>query len=238
MSGSNTGVPVQDGLLPVEHHTVPKQSVVLLGRTPMDMSTARSTFRQLWREEQNSILPSNIAMEKNQYANHFQNQLHYDQRKRQTAKYVQEQAMVHASSSSSSDASFDPTKVLEEWGIDGSLLLGGGQHSLSTSSSSSSSRYTGRPLYGATSAALYLSAEHEVGYPPYQRNQYTYPEGLQASSAMLISSLPVHTIEQTKNELKRPIFPDRQYPIGDKSVHIGSGMDMLRDLATANMNET
>jgi len=85
--------------------------------------------------------------------------------------------------------------------------------------------FAGRPLRGATSAALYLGAEWEVGYPPPRRDAWRFP--LAASAAA--SAMDPHLVANAREALKRPAWPDRAYVVGAS----GGGAAELRALAIA-----
>jgi hypothetical protein len=86
--------------------------------------------------------------------------------------------------------------------------------------------YAGRPLRGATSAALYLGAEREMGYPPRVRDSWRFP-------AEAGGALDVHLVMETREALKRPSWPDRAYPMGHASAASGAGSALLRSVALA-----
>ena len=78
--------------------------------------------------------------------------------------------------------------------------------------------YTGRPLRGATSAALYLAAEHASGAPPRLRDRWRHvvgpgadgaDGGAAAAAAALLNPARAAALRE---ELKRPAWPDRAFP--------------------------
>lgn len=82
------------------------------------------------------------------------------------------------------------------------------------------SRYTGRPIHGYTSGALYVSAEGEAGFPPPQREGWRYPHESGANVALAFGpssggsgSAELPTAKAAKAALKRPRWPDRGYPV-------------------------
>jgi hypothetical protein len=85
--------------------------------------------------------------------------------------------------------------------------------------------YAGRPLRGATSAALYAGAEWEVGFPPPRRDTWRFPLSATAAASAMDPSMVVNAREA----LKRPGWPDRAYALAAS----GSGAHDLRALALA-----
>lgn len=78
--------------------------------------------------------------------------------------------------------------------------------------------YTGRPLRGATSAALYLAAEHAAGAPPRLRDRWRHVIGPGAdgadggAAAAAAALLNPSRAAALREELKRPAWPDRAFP--------------------------
>ena len=106
--------------------------------------------------------------------------------------------------------------------------------------------YHGRPVRGATSGALYLSAEWETGAPPPPKRsgwRYLVGEGSDGlpkvehgvagssvgGSGGGSSSLDPVLVAQAREALKRPAFPDRRQPM----QRTGAGSTEQRGLALA-----
>jgi hypothetical protein len=74
--------------------------------------------------------------------------------------------------------------------------------------------YHGRPLHGYTHGALYLSAEGETGFPPRKRAAWRYcverPGG--PGEAGEHGALDPKALEDAREVLKAPAFPDRVFP--------------------------
>jgi hypothetical protein len=85
--------------------------------------------------------------------------------------------------------------------------------------------FAGRPLRGATSAALYLGAEWEVGFPPPRRDAWRFPLSANAAAA----AMDPHLVANAREALKRPGWPDRAYGVAAS----GGGAPELRALALA-----
>lgn len=68
--------------------------------------------------------------------------------------------------------------------------------------------YAGRPLRGATTAAAYLGAEREAGFPPPHRVAWRFP--LDASAAS--GAMDPHLVLGAREVLRRPYWPDRLHP--------------------------
>lgn len=107
-------------------------------------------------------------------------------------------------------------------------------------SSGSVPAYHGRPIKGYTHGALYLSAEYETGFPPRKRDSWRYcvpkprpgdgAAGLsEASVSYGMSILEPKVIEEAREALKAPAFPDRGFPQNRESA----GSALTRALALA-----
>lgn len=68
--------------------------------------------------------------------------------------------------------------------------------------------YSARPLHGATSAALYLRAEREVGPPPPVRSVWRYPP-----DTLVACALDPQVVAEAREALKLPAWPDRAFPV-------------------------
>ena len=90
---------------------------------------------------------------------------------------------------------------------------------------------SGRPLRGATSAAMYLSAEREAGADgaPPQRFSWRYP----IDSAAANRALDPHLIAEAREVLKRPSWPDRAFPLTQNAGGSGVGSRFSRAVALA-----
>lgn len=102
--------------------------------------------------------------------------------------------------------------------------------------------YSGRPVRGATSAALYLSGEWETGAPPPPvRDAYRYLVGEGADGLPRVDLGGHHggssgsrvlepaLVANAREALKRPAFPDRRMPL----PRTGAGSAGVRGLALA-----
>jgi hypothetical protein len=85
--------------------------------------------------------------------------------------------------------------------------------------------FAGRPLRGATSAAQFLAAEWEAGFPPPRRDAWRYPLSAGAAAA----AMDPHLVANAREALKRPAWPDRAYA----AAAAGGGAPQLRALALA-----
>ena len=91
--------------------------------------------------------------------------------------------------------------------------------------------YFGRPLRGATSGVLFLSAERQVGpAPPRHRDTWRYP-----FDASVVSNAYKQTlVAEYREALKRPLWPDRAHPLGHlSSARVGAGSELTRAVALA-----
>ncbi len=109
-------------------------------------------------------------------------------------------------------------------------IAGGSDVTLPAPSLINSSAYTGRPLRGATSGVLYLSAERELGAaPPRRRDTWRYP----FDANLVANAIDQAFVNDARESLKRPLWPDRSYPLGHMSSRVGAGSEHLRAVALA-----
>lgn len=78
-------------------------------------------------------------------------------------------------------------------------------------------RTGGRPLLGATSAALYIAAEHAAGAPPRLRDRWRHvvgpgADGVDGRGSAAGGVLDPARAAALREELKRPAWPDRAFP--------------------------
>jgi thiamine phosphate synthase YjbQ (UPF0047 family) len=145
----------------------------------------------------------------------------------QAAVYdMEDRKKIEHHASSSTEGSFS-----SEWGFPPPPDLGSGS-SGDRRLDFSQSRYVGRPLYGATSGAAYISAEYSMGFPPKKRNTWRYNVGdaiIESNSTSSSSIMDAAAYQQAKETLKQPNWPDRIYP----PLPNGIGDDVMRSLAVA-----
>lgn len=150
----------------------------------------------------------------------YQSALRMDAHARNVAREVQMQAYRSVADGESS---------LSDWG--GIAIPGSARHESQASGhdvsasppSDTRSQYRSRPLLGATSAALYISAEQEVGAPPKHRAAWRHALREDANAI-----LNPDVVAQATEALKRPAFPDRMYPFP-----AAGGSECLRSMALA-----
>ena len=120
--------------------------------------------------------------------------------------------------------------TMDEEGEDGSV----GASSWSTYQERN---YTGRPLLGYTSGALYLHGEWEGGFPPVHRTRWRnlvgedadgLPERQRQAGSKASSTVNPTMVAQARETLRRPAFPDRGYPLP-----VGAGTTINRSAAIA-----
>lgn len=109
-------------------------------------------------------------------------------------------------------------------------LGGSGTASLPAPSLAGNAVYFGRPLRGATSGVLFLSAEREVGpAPPRNRDSWRYP----FDASVVANAMKQTLVAEAREALKRPLWPDRAYPLGHLSARVGAGAQLTRAIALA-----